>query len=348
MKINIYAMLKTLFFTIQNGKSISSGMALLEKTAKTKVEKKLYNKIYNDLKDGISFSKSLIRHKVGTLDVTHFIKMAEKSTNFKVALEKILHYIEVKDEFERESNEKTSITFLYFILASLIVIGIKFIAVPYEVNRSKGYSKEIVELITNHLNMAQLMSDILFFLLVLVAGYFMLLMIALFGKSQMSQALAKQMGLLLPLTSKIITKFEKFMLFSMMGEMLTSGISFKKSVHSAIETTMIPSYKRALKSTLESIKHDGKLIFHGTLYDDVETELMLGIGSSRQIGSVMLEISNRARADALSLSTKFFRLITFLSIFLMAFAVFIEFYTVVLTQILIQKGLIDLTRGMHG
>ena len=39
-------------------------------------------------------------------------------------------------------------------------------------------------------------------------------------------------------------------------------------------------------------------------------------------------------------------MITLLSILLMAFAVFIEFYTVVLTQILIQKGLIDAARGV--
>jgi hypothetical protein len=72
---------------------------------------------------------------------------------------------------------------------------------------------------------------------------------------------------------------------------------------------------------------------------------LLGAGSSSQIGLVMSEISSRAKTDALKLSTKFFRLITVISIFLMAFAVFIEFYTVVLTQIMIQKGLIDLTRG---
>jgi hypothetical protein len=60
----------------------------------------------------------------------------------------------------------------------------------------------------------------------------------------------------------------------------------------------------------------------------------------------MIEISNRARTDAMAASAKFFRVVTVLSILLMAFAVFIEFYTVVLTQMMIQKGLIDLTRGV--
>ena len=62
----------------------------------------------------------------------------------------------------------------------------------------------------------------------------------------------------------------------------------------------------------------------------------------------MLEISSRAKTDAMVLSSKFFRLVTIMSIFLMAFAVFIEYYTVVLTQILIQKGLIDASKGMTG
>ena len=48
------------------------------------------------------------------------------------------------------------------------------------------------------------------------------------------------------------------------------------------------------------------------------------------------------------MSTKFFRMITLLSILLMAFAVFIEYFTVVLTQILIQKGFIDASRTLVG
>mgnify|MGYP000651418693 CR=1 FL=1 len=202
-----------------------------------------------------------------------------------------------------------------------------------------------MEIISDHLLMAQLMSDVLFISLLFVASYFILLMTALFSYSNVVQGIAKQIGLVLPVISKIVIKFEKFMLFSMLGEMLKSGISFKKAIQSAIDTSNVRSFKKALKESLSSIKNDGKFILHSTLYDDLEKGLLLGVGSSQQIGEVMNEISNRAKADALALSTKFFRMITALSIFLMAFAVFIEFYTVVLTQILIQKGLIDMTRA---
>ena len=345
MKINLYTMLKTLLFTLQNGKSISSGMHLLATTSKNKKEKNTYLKIHNELKDGSTFSQALKANNIGSSDVLQFITMAEKGVSFKAALEKIINYLEVKDEFERESNDKTSLPFIYFTIAALIVLGTKFIAVPIQMDRAKEYSQEIIDLISNHLAIAQIMTDVLFVLLLILASYFMILMIALFSQSNMTQGATKQIGLFLPFISKIVVKFEKFMLFSMLGEMLQGGISFKSAIQSAIATSTVISFKNALKETLESIKKDGKFIFHSTLYDDIEKGLLLGVGSSFQIGAVMLEISNRARTDALKLTTKFFRMVTLMSIFLMAFAVFIEFYTIVLTQILIQKGLIDLTRG---
>jgi type II secretory pathway component PulF len=172
------------------------------------------------------------------------------------------------------------------------------------------------------------------------------LLLALFNDSHYAQGVAKRLALTLPFSSAIVLKFEKFMLFGMLGEMLQSGISFKKAMLSAIKTTSVTRFKKALRESLESIKNDGKFILRSELYDDLEQALLVGAGSSAQIGGVMLEISDRSRTDALELSSKFFRMITLFSILLMAFAVFIEFFTVVLTQILIQKGLIDATRGV--
>lgn len=333
-------------FTMQNGKSLSSGMHLLATSAGTKKERNTYMKIHNDIKDGSTFSEALRKNRIGSLDILQFIKLAEHSVSFKAALGKIINYLEVKDEFERESNDKTTLPFIYFSLSAMIVIGVKFFAVPYQTERASEYSKEIIAIIGNHLQIAQLMSDSLFVMLIIVASYFLILLTALFSHSFITQGIAKHIGLALPFASSIIMKFEKFILFSLLGGMLQSGISFKKAVNSAIATASVTKFKKALLETLNSIKNDGKFIFHSALYDDIEKGLLLGAGSSSQIGTVMLEISSRARTDALKLSTKFFRLITVISVFMMAFAVFIEFYTVVLTQIIIQKGLIDLARGV--
>lgn len=346
MKINISSMLKTLLFTLQNGKSISSAMKLLSKSAKSKKERKFYMRIHSDLQDGSTFSKSLEKQKVGSLDVVQFISIAEQSLSFKVALEKIINFIEIKDTFQRESSDKTSLPVIYFFIAFLVVVGVKFFAVPYQIEKSLEYSQEVQALIASHLQMAQLMTDILFFLLLLVASYFTILLSSLFSQNRAFQGMAKEFALLLPISSKIVLKFEKFILFSMLGEMLQSGISYKNAMKTALDVTIIGKFKKALYETLQGIKNDGKMIYHSLLYDELEQELLLGVGSSTQMGKVFLEISNRARMDALELTTKFFRMITMMSIFLMTFAVFIEFFTVVLTQVLMQKGLIDMAQGV--
>jgi type II secretory pathway component PulF len=338
-------MLKTLHFTLQNGKSLSSGMQLLASSAETKKEKSIYQKIYNDLKEGSTFSAALKKNRLGSLDVLQFISIAEKGVSFRVALGKIIAYLEMKDLYERESNEKTNIPFIYLFISSIIVIAVKFFAIPYQMQEAQKYSKEILSMIDTHLGIAQLMSDALFLSLVVVAFYFIVLLIALFSHSFLIQGIAKHIALLLPFSSKIIVKFEKFMLFNMLGEMLQSGISYKKALNSAILSISVIKFKKALRETLDSIKNDGKFIFHSSLYDSVEKGLLLGAGTSMQVGTIMSEISSRAKTEALMLTTKFFRLVTMMSIFMMAFAVFIEFYTVVLTQIIIQKGLIDMTRG---
>jgi len=345
-KINIYTMLKTLLFTMQNGKNISSGMQLLCQSSTDAKERKVYTRIYIDIKEGVSFSDALLKQKATSRDIIEFIAMAEKGVNFKASLEKIIHYLEVKENFKRESNDKTSLPTIYFLLASIVVLAVKFYAVPMQAERSLTYSKEIISIISNHLAIAQFLSNILFTLLVFFTGYFLILLIALFDKSYTIQNGAKKIALLLPFNSKIIIKFEKFTLFSMLNEMLLSGISYKNAMQSAIALTTIKKFKIAIIQTLNSIKNNGKFIHHPYLYDNIEIELLMGAGSSKQLALVMNEISLRAKMDAMELSTKYFRMVTFISIFLMAFAVFIEFYTVVLTQIIIQKGMIDASKGV--
>lgn len=345
MKINVYAMLKTLHFTIKNGKSISSALKILSNSSRSKKERKLYEKMGSDLQEGYSFSQSLLKQKVASMDVVQFVSMAEKSLNFKTALEKILRYLKVKQDFERESNEKISLPVIYFSIATLVVIGVKFFAVPMQLEKINGYEPIVKKMVETHLEHAQIMTDALFILLVVVASYFILLLIALFSQSRISQYIAKQIGLWLPFTSGIIMKFEKFMLFSMIGEMLESGVSFKNVVTTAIQINNVKKFKRALQRTLDNIKYHGKFVLDTDLYDKVELELLSGVGTSRQVGSIMKEISERARADSIELSVKFFRLITIASIFLLSFAVFIEFWTVVLSEILIQKGFIDMAKS---
>lgn len=345
MKIDIYTMLKTLLFTMQNGKSLSSGISLLAHSSKEKREKKIYSDIYEDLKNGMLFSESLRKNRIGSMDVLHFIAMAEKGISFKGALEKIINYLEIKAAYERESNEKTNTPFLYLFLSSLVVMGVKFFAVPHQIQEAQNYSKEVLSLIESHLSFAVFMSEALFFILILLVFYFFIFMGALFSNSHHLQNIAKSIAVRLPFSSKIVLGFEKFILFLMISEMLQSGITLKKALNASMANTGVSKFKKALHAMLQNIQNEGQFIYHPSLFDPLEQRLLVGAKTSPQIGSILFEISLRAKDEALLQSKKFFRFVTALSIFLMAFAVFIEFFTVVLSQIIIQKGLIDMTKG---
>ena len=345
MKIDIYAMLKTLHFTLQNGKSLSSGIALLAQSTTNKKEQKCYLSIHEDLKGGTLFSDSLRKNRIGSSDVLHFIAMAEKGVSFRHALEKIINFLEIKATYERESNEKTNTPILYLFLSALVVMGVKFFAIPHQIQEAQNYSKEVFSLIESHLSFALLMSETLFLLLLLLIFYFFILMLSLFNNTYFLQNIAKNIAMHLPFASKIVLGFEKFMLFLMISQMLQSGITIKKALSASMATISVLKFKKAIKEMLSSMKNEGKFLYHPSLFDPLERNLLIGAKTSPQIGSVLFEISLRAKEEALTQSKKFFRLITALSIFFMAFAVFIEFYTVVLTQIIIQKGLIDMAKG---
>ncbi|MFA6759562.1 MAG: type II secretion system F family protein [Sulfuricurvum sp.] len=343
---DIYAMLKTIHFTLVNGKSLSSGVELLYKTTKNKKDKKLYKKIYGDIKDGLSFSQSLSKHRVGTKDSVAFVSMAEKSLSFRNALGRLLKFMESKREFERESNEKTTVPFIYLFIVSIVVIAMRFFVVPYQIAESKSLSDQVYGLVADHLAFSMVMNNALFILLAVTVSYFLILMLALFSKNYHAKELFSAVAMKLPFASNIIMQFEKFVILNMLGEMMKSGISFKASLRAAISSTTISKFKRAFESDLESIRTKGELSYDPLLFDDIDRSLFVGVGTLDQVGSIMIEVSNKARDKALELSGKFFRLIIAISIFLMAFAVFIEFYTVVLTQLIIQKGLVDLAKGL--
>lgn len=60
-----------------------------------------------------------------------------------------------------------------------------------------------------------------------------------------------------------------------------------------------------------------------------------------QLGDMLEQFADRARLNALTTATKFFRIITIMAILLLACAVFVEFFTIVLTQVLIQQEIIN-------
>lgn len=340
--------LKTLFLTLKSGKNLTEGLTLMENFSKQPKERKLYANIRKDIQKGVLFSKAFGDRMSVSSEVVQFIAMAEKGGSFRTMLEKVIQYLEMKDRFYQESNDKIAMPILYFFLSALIVLFVNFYAIPNHTQESLQYSAQIQKLIAGHLAMAQVMGDVLFGILLVVALYFLVVMSAIFSQKRWIQMITKPLALVFPISSKLVRYFEKFILLTLIGEMLQNGISFKRAVLSAANSTDIAEFKNGFKDMLEMVSQGNPQWWDAVIFDKIEQSLLVGAGSMPQVGEVMVQLANQARMNALALGGKFFRLISVLSILLMAMAVFVEFFTVVLTQVLIQKGMISTVGGISG
>ncbi len=349
MKPNALTYLKTLFLSLQSGKSVGEALKILEELPESGPERSAHAKIRRDVQRGESFSEAFGRHMDAPRDIVLFIGMAEKGGSFRGMLEKVLRYVEMKEKFHHESSDKIGLPLLYFFLSCLIVLFVRFYAIPNHIAESLQYDPQIQQLIADHLRIAEGMGNVLFAGLLLSAAYFLIVITALFSQRGFWQGIARALALAMPVSSKILGQFEKFVLFTLIGEMLKSGIPFRRAIQSGGESTDVERYRRGFQQIEERIVRGERQWWSGELFDEVERRLLMGTGSMTQVGDVLLQLADRARMSALLQSNRFFRIVSVLSIVLMAFAVFVEFFTVVLTQVLIQKGIINAVDGArHG
>lgn len=348
MKIEATPFLQTLHLTLKSGKNLSEGLKLMEGFGSDTDEHRVYSAIRQDLQRGIPFSEAFGTHVSAPRDIVQFIGMAEKGAAFGTMLARVLHYLEMKEKFYRESNDKIALPILYFMLSTLIVLFVRFYAIPDHIHESLQYDPAIQKLIADHLSIAQTMGDALFGLLLMSGSYFLIVMVALFSQKEVIQGIAKPVALILPVSSKLLRHFEKFLLLTLLGEMLQNGISFKRAIESAQISTDVTEFKEGFEEMLQRVtrgEHDRWKI---SFFEELEQRLLMGAGSMKQAGAVMVQLAEHARLNALMLGSRFFRLISVISILLMALAVFVEFFTVVLTQVLIQKGMISAVDGVQG
>lgn len=341
MKPDLLALLKTLHLSLENGKSLTSALTLLQNITKSKSEKRVYAQMTQEIQEGGSFSKAIEKHIKPSPDVTQFIAMAEKGGSFVKTLKTVVTYLEVKNTFYQESNDKIALPLIYFTLVTIIIVFVRFFAIPFHLKEAKTYDPKIQAVIAEHLQTAQLLGDVLFGILVLFSIYFFIVMIAMFNYSGILQGIAKQYASLLPISSRIINYFEKYILLSLLSEMLKNGVSLKTSLQVAASSTIVPSISKQFRLTLEKMGRGEKSYWEIPFFEEIEQHLIAGAGNVRQLGEMLGQFSDRARLNALTTATKFFRLVTILAILLLAFAVFVEFFTIVLTQVLIQQEFIN-------
>lgn len=326
---------------MENGKSLTNALRLLESIAKHDYERRIYAKITQAVQEGTPFSKAVEKYVSPSPDVIQFIAMAEKGGSLVKTLKSVVSYLEIKNKFYHESNDKISLPLIYFILTTIIVIAIRFFAIPFHLSETATYDPKIQAVIADHLHTAQTLSDLLFGSLLLLALYFFIVMIALFNYSGFVQGLAKRYASLLPLSAHIIEYFEKFILLSLLSEMLKNGVSIKIAFKAASSSSLVPRISKQFDTILERLSRGEKNFWDIPFFEAIEQNLLAGAGSVVQLGDMVGQFADRARLNALVAATNFFRVITILSILLLAFAVFVEFFTVVLTQVLIQQEFIN-------
>ncbi len=342
MKVDAYPVLRTVLFSLQNGKGLSQAIKILKDNAKERKHKQTYSQIGQYLVEGNSLASALKRYCRCSDDVVYFVYVAQQSTNFASALGKVVGYLEIKDAFQEESSEKVTLPMIYFFLAVIVVFVIKFFALPYQFERAQQYSAEVLALIENHLLFAKHLSDVLIVLLALLAFYFFMTLAAVFSNTRTTQKAAKAVVTKLPFARRIVLCFDKFIVFTMLSQMLLSGLGIKQALQAALHTQSSKTFTDSFSVMLETMRTQGKMEYPEAVFDGVEKGLLQGVGSNAQLGVTFEQIGQKSKLEAMNLSKRFFRYITIAAILLMAFAVFIEFYVVVLTQLLLQKGLVNL------
>jgi type II secretory pathway component PulF len=341
MKPDVLTLLKTLQLSLANGKSLTNAFTLLKNTAKSKAERLAYDNMMRSIQEGAPFSKAIEKYVAPPPDIIQFVAMAEKGGSFIRTLNSVVNYLEVKNKFHQESNDKIALPMIYFILTAVIIIFVRFFAVPFHISEAKTYDPKIYAIIAEHLDTALILSNILFGGLIVFAAYFFIVMIALFNYTGVLQGIAKRFASRLPVSTKIIEYFEKFILLSLLSAMLKNGISLKIALITASKSTLVPRIEKQFKGILTQVSQGRKNFWAIPFFEDVEQHLLSGAGTITQLGDILEQFADRARLNALTLATKFFRIITILAILLLAFAVFVEFFTIVLTQVLIQQEIIN-------
>ncbi len=341
MRPDLLTLLKTLQLSLENGKSLTNSLMLLQGISKEKSEQRAYAQIIKAIQEGASFSSSVEKYISPSPDIIQFISMAEKGGSFVKTLKSVVNYLEIKNTFYQESNDKIALPLIYFTLTTVIVIGIRFFAIPFHLKEASTYDPKIQAVIAEHLHMAQILSDVLFGSLLLLSIYFFIAMIALFNYTGILQGLAKKYASILPLSSGIISYFEKFMLLSLLSEMLKNGVSLKTSFKAAATSTLVTSISKQFTIVLDRLSKGEKHFWEISFFEEIEQRLLSGAGNITQLGDMLGQFAQRSRLNALAAATRFFRIITVMSILLLAFAVFVEFFTIVLTQVLIQQEFIN-------
>lgn len=334
-----YYYLSTIANVLQNGRNITFALDILKDESNSYFEKKKLGKTIELIKSGLSISESLKQQKLISKELISYVQIAEKSPNMKDSFKNILSYLDDKNSFLKKSKEQIALPIIYFSLALFTVLTVKFYGIDFQLQEAEKYTGTIKAEITAHLFYADLFANLLF--LLQMAGMFFLFtfLYAIFGSSFNLQVISKIIISYTPILSQIIDYFDKFFIFSLLGQVLKSGQTLSKSLHITKNSISNIKIKHSIDTALEKIEYgDKRYLLDSGLFSKLQKGVFLGVNSTAQLGENLIKLGEYSKEDAYFNATKFFRFVTVFSITILAMTVFLEFYTVVMTQMIIQKS----------
>jgi type II secretory pathway component PulF len=327
--------------SLTNGRSITFALDLIKRQSKSKSEQKRIDIAVNSIKRGDKMSSAFHRAKMFDNDIISYIKIAESSSYFIKIMNNILAFLEEKNRFLRDSKEKISMPIIYFILAIITIFGVKFFAIPQQIKQISTYSKDIQGLVAEHLSEAQFIANAILVIDIFVFFILIVFLYAIYGTKYFAK-LFKTISLHVPFVSNVVFLFDKFFTLLFFGQILQGGIDSKKSVLIMAEHTNNIRFLDYFKNILYKMKYGERDIFsHKKIFTPFESDLIAGSSNSNQLGETFIKISNYSKNEAYTGFTSFFRFLTFFSIFLLSATIFLEFYAIVVTQLIIQSNLIQ-------
>jgi type II secretory pathway component PulF len=327
--------------SLSSGKSITFALNLIKNQSKSKFEKKRIDKAILQIKQGERISDALHENKIFDDDITSYIKIAESSSNFLKMLNQILQFLEEKNNFLSESKEKISMPIIYFILALVTIIGVKFYAIPQQIQQISSYSDKIKALVSEHLLEAHLIANTIFIIDILVFMILIIFLYSIYGTKYFTKSI-KFISLHIPFVAKVIFLFDKFFTLLFLGNILKGGIDIKKSVNIILRYTTNIKISKYFEEIIQKMKYgESKIFISNKIFTNFENDLVVSATNSEQLGDTFEKISKYAKSEAYSRFTSFFRFLTFFSIFILTATVFLEFYAIVVTQLIIQSNIIN-------
>jgi type II secretory pathway component PulF len=314
-------------------------MEVIHEESSDYFEKRKSKKVMTLLKEGHSITDSFKKARFLSKELISYIAIAEKSPNMRESMKNILEYLEDRNNFLKKSKEQISLPILYFVLALITILVVKFYAIDYQLQEATKYKGIIKAQIDIHLANASMYADIIFG--ILMVGMFLLFsfLYSIFGKSFGLQIVAKVIVSYIPMMARVSDYFEKFFILSLLGQILKSGVTLPKSLVITKDAVSNIKIKGSIEEMIEKIKYgDKSYLVDSGLFTNIQKGLFLGVRNSKELGENFLKLGQTSKDDAYFNATKFFRFMTIFSIAMLAMTVLLEFYSVVMTQMIVQKS----------